>query len=129
MHEEGRLATAGAVARSGGTRPAWSGGTRPPVSDAERVSVRARRTGATDHRCDCGYEISTSPPFPRCPMCGGHGWRLIAGTRARPPRLGDHAEEVLKLYPAATIEEVKQAATDLASEVLSDRNQAIKNPA
>jgi len=31
-------------------------------------------------------------------------------------RYGDRAEEVLKLYPAATVEEVKEAATDLASD-------------
>jgi para-nitrobenzyl esterase len=31
-------------------------------------------------------------------------------------RYGDRAEELLKLYPAATVEEVKQAATNLASD-------------
>jgi hypothetical protein len=43
MHEEGRQATAGAVARSSGTRPAWGGGTRRPVSDAQRVVALFQR--------------------------------------------------------------------------------------
>ena len=80
-YEEDGRATARAVACGSGTRRAWGGGTRRPVSDARRVSATSRRTRATDHRCDCGYQISTSPPFPRCPMCGGHSWRLIAVTR------------------------------------------------
>ena len=96
-HEEDRQAAAGAVARSGRTRPAWSGGTRRPVSDARCMSATAPLPRATDHRCDsCGYQISTSQPFPRCPMCGGHSWRLIAVTRQVLVRAGKPHREVAR---------------------------------
>src|SRR5438874_13492329 len=79
--EEDRQAAARAVACRSGARPASGGGARP-VGDARGVSATVRLTRATDHRCDsCGYQIATSPPFPRCPMCGGDEWRLIEVTR------------------------------------------------
>jgi len=34
-----------------------------------------------DHRCDCGYQIATAAPFPRCPMCGDKDWKRIAVER------------------------------------------------
>jgi hypothetical protein len=97
-HEEDRQVADGAVARSGRIRrPAWSGGTRRPVSDARCMSATAPLTRATDHRCDsCGYQISTSQPFPRCPMCGGHSWRLIAVTHQVLVRAGKPYREAAR---------------------------------
>jgi hypothetical protein len=34
-----------------------------------------------DRRCDCGYQIATAAPFPRCPMCGTKDWKRIAVER------------------------------------------------
>jgi len=82
-HEEGVAPSTRAFARSGRTSSAANRGTgRRPLRDRRRVSTIAHMSRATDHRCDsCGYQISTSAPFPRCPMCGGDAWRLIAPTR------------------------------------------------
>ena len=94
-HEEDRQAAAGVIQRSGRTRPAWIGGTRRPVSDARRMSATAPLIRATDHRCDsCGYQISTSHPFPPLPDVRRHSWRLIVVTHQVLVRAGKPHREV-----------------------------------